>query len=177
MILSMADRKHGAIRPRDELTLLGDEAVIRTDPAHVSADLRDNMLTGGYLFGQLAVMLLTDRRVAFLPPDLGLTFMLKANLYEGLGDIWPTDEHVARALGKIRTYDFAEIVRFWSWQPEFSAPPAIQVGPTELVAFGLQIDEYPWGRQASLDAIREHFAAVTAAWSAARADLSSQSKS
>ena len=154
--------------PHHPLVLLPDETWLRADPVHVRPDTRDQWLTGEYPFGQLAMMVLTSQRVAFVPPDLGWGFRLRADQSESLSALWPQHQHIARALGRVRAYELTAIVRFWSWRPEFAAPPALQIGPNDLVTFDLQIDEYPWGQQAPIGAIREHFVSVTAAWEAVR---------
>jgi hypothetical protein len=68
--------------------------------------------------------------------------------------------------------ELTSIDRFWTWRPAFSGPPMIEVDNKEFCYFAL-VSSHPSPKTywpfTDIELIREHFAAVEAAWKAATA--------
>ncbi len=117
----------------------------------------------------LARMALTDRRVIFEGPEtpwyyrpLSLLLLGGPMNYLSILDpalLWP--------MRKAKAIKFEEITRVWTWRPEYSLPPAIEVDH-KLWSFQLLTGRLPWFKHAPKDDIREHFEAVEKAWGAWR---------
>ncbi|HYM14860.1 MAG TPA: hypothetical protein VEZ14_04825 [Dehalococcoidia bacterium] len=156
------------------------ERLIRSDPViltHTSTTglwpnpPRDD---GGFLAVHRTIMALTTERLVFLPlralwierptellqyvPVIGSAFtLLRALLVP-----YP-------ALRRPLRFELRAIDRFWTWHPEFSGPPMFTSG-WESWTFRLAADCSRRPRLANLDAVREHFSKVDAAWRSARGE-------
>jgi hypothetical protein len=111
-------------------------------------------------------MALTTERLLFLRPGVGPGYTLLAWVH----DLLQTFIRNPRKPPLIKPVDvcLVDIERFWKWSPDFSGFPAYQIG-NELYWFVLKENRHPWRRPAAIEAMREHFEAVEAAWAAAKA--------
>jgi hypothetical protein len=110
---------------------------------------------------RISRMVLTSRRVTFSGPELPLWFSLYA---------WPAMAlrfPLGPPAGGTVEIELASIDRVWPGRDEFSSPPGIQRGEA-LWNFWLVQDRFPWQERETGDAVREHYDALVAAWSAAR---------
>ncbi len=124
-------------------SIRADETVLRTDGIVLS---RPNSV-----ISWLADLTVTSQRLLFTIPEVSGQYDFVAGLAVMLSRAsMPTPLENAFAIR------LSEISRFWAWQPEFSGPPAIQVGD-DLYYISL------WRRgmkQAPIEAVREHFNAM-----------------
>lgn len=146
------------VDPRFEISLREGERELRTDVVVAS-----EMLQAWWLrersasTGRLALVTLTSERLIFRPPAVDWDYRFDAYLMNML-----LNGRRGHPLTRVVEFELAAIVRIWTWQPEFSAPPALQFG-AELVPIDLRVDERPWTHRASVDEIREHVDAIRGA--------------
>jgi hypothetical protein len=116
----------------------------------------------------LSTMWVTNERLIFLPPIRQPFSVMVAALY-----YIPLVNFLAMLLiyqlpprASMEAFELSDVERFWTWRPEFSGPPMLQIG-TSGWSFRLLQKQ---GRQfAPIESVREHFEVVEAAWKAARA--------
>jgi hypothetical protein len=128
--------------------------------------IRSDLVFADGVFSDYADMVLTTKRILFqrcspqgLLENLG---RILAKVPNRNGRWLQPDEFEV---------DLSRIDRFWSWQPEFSGAPLIEVNNQAFCSFDLTVvTESSWlhvRRSAPMHSIGEHFAAVEAAWKAA----------
>jgi hypothetical protein len=112
---------------------------------------------------RLGRMVLTNRRVAFVPAEFPWWYSPAAYL----SSVGPGTPLIPPLL-KPRNLPLSDIERLWSWQPPFSAAPAAQFGD-ELVAFALRMERGPWQSYETPDNVKSHFEEIEATWEVAKA--------
>lgn len=146
--------------PRFALDLRAGEYEIRTDVVLGSETLQPHWLQERWLHGRLALLTLTNERLFFRPPAVSWGYRIDAYI-PGMSQRAP------HPLTRLVGFELRDVARIWTWQPEFSAPPAVQFG-TELVYVDLHVDEPPWKQRPSVDDIRTHLDSIRAAAAALR---------
>ncbi len=110
----------------------------------------------------LALLSITNSRLIFSDP--GVTVLYKAiSTVESLRWRGRFSVMAPLPLKAPVSFGYPQISRFCKWQPEFSGPPAAQVGST-LYHIDLFV---PNSLRAPIEAVREHFDVMETAWKAA----------
>jgi hypothetical protein len=156
----------------DQLKLLEGEELIRIDFVFFERTSstafwpypQDNK--GALMHGGYAKMVLTTRRLVFLPGVSGWLGRLQTFLYLVLMPVGMLVWGRPLYLGH-QAFDLRDIERFHTWKPEFSGPPGFEIGTSSWI-FGLVTNRRAF-KFAPEAAMRAHFTAVEAAWQAARA--------
>ncbi len=141
--------------PRFALDLRAGEYEIRTDVVLGSETLQPHWLREHWSYGRLALLTLTNERLFFRPPAVSWGYRIDSYI----GRLFL--QRSLLPLTPLVYFELRDVVRAWTWQPEFSAPPALQIG-TDLVYIDLHVDEPPWTQRASVDDIRAHLDAIRA---------------
>jgi hypothetical protein len=161
--------------PSGQLGLRQGEDLLRIDPVVFTRtastafwpntqDDRGSLGTPGY-----AYLALTSQRLIFLRGVAGwlgrvqqlLYFLPVLNAVSLI--LWGRPPFIGR-----QDFELADIERFWTWKPEFSGPPAFDIG-TSAWSFGLVTTRRGF-QLASTEDLRAHFRFVEAAWNEARAE-------
>ncbi len=141
-----------------QLRLEPDEGVIRADLIHLNAHRAGEIQRANY---ELAWMILTNRRIAFVPPQLPMWYEVAylSGLMQPRAVAWPLREAVSIPLSSVDN--------LIAWSPRFSADPVARLGDYDY-QFGAVTKRPPWQKGASRRVLEAHFQAVEQTWLAAR---------
>jgi hypothetical protein len=149
----------------EEIELRPGETMVRCDVVHLGLSPKllpwlEQFARARALVWRFTAMSVTGGRIIFSKEDTGW-------LGAVAGALGPA---VYRPLRTPIQLELSEIRRFWKWRQEFSGPPAFQVeGTADLWYFRLLVGRrFPY-KYAPIEAMREHFETVEAAWAAAKA--------
>jgi hypothetical protein len=140
---------------RFALDLREHEHELRTDVVLGSETLEPHWQRHRNSSGRLALLTLTNERLFFRPPAVDWNYRFDAYIRW----LTPGGPH---PLTRLVAFELRDVKRVWTWQPAFSAAPALQFG-AELVYIDLHVDEPMWTQRAKLEEIRSHFEAICSA--------------